>query len=90
MIAALTLKRNVLAVEEDDWNILGTKSRVLETLAGDPVDAKLITKKILMEINIDTTAPYVYDVVLNVVFHQKDYHALTKPYKILNSIRRLK
>ena len=40
MIAALTLKRNVLAVEEDDWNILGTKSRVLETLAGHPVDAK--------------------------------------------------
>ena len=26
MITALTLKRNVLAVEEDDWNILGTKS----------------------------------------------------------------
>ena len=40
MIAALTLKRNVLAVEEDDWNILGTKSQVLETLAGHPVDAK--------------------------------------------------
>ena len=38
MIAALTLKRNVLAVEEDDRNILGTKSRVLETLAGNPVD----------------------------------------------------
>ena len=45
---------------------------------------KLITKKILMEMNTDTIAPYVYDVVLNVVFHQKDYHALTKPYKILN------
>lgn len=38
MIAALTLKRNVLAVEKDDWNISGTKSRVLETLAGHPVD----------------------------------------------------
>ena len=43
-----------------------------------------------MEMNIDTIAPYVYDVVLNVVFHQKDYHTPTKAYKILNSIRRLK
>ena len=90
MITALTLKRNVLAVEEDDWNILGTNHKFLRLWPVIQLMPKLMTKKILMEMNIDTIAPYVYDVVLNVVVHQKDHHALTKPYKILNSIRRLK